>query len=158
MPIPLSSKNIIWFIQCIKQFIRNWGKQTWVWSLGWEDPLEEGMTTHSSILAERIPWTEEPGRLQSIESQRVRHDWSNLAHTHTHTQTHHQPSQVAIMVKNPPANAGDIRYVGSIPGSGRSPRGGNGKPLQYSCLENPMDRGSWQATGKMAIWVPRKFV
>ena len=42
---------------------------TWVWSLGWEDPLEEGMATHS-----RIPWTEEPGRLQSIESQRVEHD------------------------------------------------------------------------------------
>ena len=47
------------------------------------------------------------------------------------------------MVKNPPANAGD---VGSIPGTGRSPGGGNGNPLQYSCLENPMDRGAWQAT------------
>ena len=42
--------------------------------LSWEDPLEEGMATHSSILAWRIPWTEEPGRLQSIGSQRVRHD------------------------------------------------------------------------------------
>ena len=41
---------------------------------GWEDPLEKGTATHSSILAGRIPWTEEPGRLQSIESQRVRHD------------------------------------------------------------------------------------
>ena len=47
------------------------------------------------------------------------------------------------MVKNPPANAGD---VGSIPGLGRSPGGGHGNPLQYSCLENPMDRGAWQAT------------
>ena len=46
------------------------------------------------------------------------------------------------MVKNPPANAGDIRHTGSIPGSGRSPGGGHGNPLQYSCLENPMDRGS----------------
>ena len=46
-------------------------------------------------------------------------------------------SQVALMVKNPPANAGDIRDTGSIPGLGRSPRGGNGNPLQYSCLENP---------------------
>ena len=45
-----------------------------VQSLDWEDPLEEGMATHSSILAWRIAWTEEPGRLQSIESQRVRHD------------------------------------------------------------------------------------
>ena len=43
-------------------------------SLGWEDPLEEGMETHSSTLAWRIPWTEEPGRLQSIGSQRVEHD------------------------------------------------------------------------------------
>ena len=43
-------------------------------SLGWEDPLEEGMATHSSTLAWRIPWTEEPGGLQSMESQRVRHD------------------------------------------------------------------------------------
>ena len=50
------------------------------------------------------------------------------------------------MVKNPPANAGDIRDAGSIPGSGRSPGGGNGNLLQYSCLENPMDRGAWQAT------------
>ena len=46
----------------------------WVSSLGWEDPLEEGMATRSSILAWRIPWTEEPGRLQSMGSQRVRHD------------------------------------------------------------------------------------
>ena len=48
--------------------------ETWVQSLGCEDPLEEGMATHSSILAWRIPWTEEPGRLQSMGSQRVRHD------------------------------------------------------------------------------------
>ena len=51
------------------------------------------------------------------------------------------------MVKNPPANAGDAGDVGSIPGSGRSPGEGNGNPLQYSCLENPMDRGAWQTTG-----------
>ena len=49
------------------------------------------------------------------------------------------------MIKNPPANAGDPRDVGLIPGSGISPGGGNGNPLQYSCLENPMDRGVWQA-------------
>ena len=47
---------------------------TWVQSLGWEDPLEEGMATHSSVLAWRIPWTEETGRLQSSGSQRVGHD------------------------------------------------------------------------------------
>ena len=50
------------------------------------------------------------------------------------------------MVKNPPANAGDIRDAGLIPGSGRSPGGGHGNPLQYSCLKNPMDTGAWQAT------------
>ena len=50
-----------------------------VWSLGQEDPLEKGIATHSSILAQRIPWTEEPGRLQSIGSHRVGQDWSNLA-------------------------------------------------------------------------------
>ena len=53
-----------------------------VWSLGWEDPLEEGMATYSSILAWRMPWTEEPGGLESIGLQRVRHDWSNLACTY----------------------------------------------------------------------------
>ena len=49
-------------------------QETWVQSLGWEDPLEEDMATHSSILAWRIPWTEEPGGLQSMELQRVGHD------------------------------------------------------------------------------------
>ena len=54
---------------------------------------------------------------------------------------------VALVVKNPPANAGDIRDTGSILGSGRSPAGGHGNLLQYSCLENPMDRRAWWATG-----------
>ena len=49
-------------------------RETWVRSLGWEDPLEKEMATHSSILAWRIPWTEEPGRLQSMGLQRVGHD------------------------------------------------------------------------------------
>ena len=53
-------------------------------------------------------------------------------------------SQVALVVKNLPANAGDVRDVGLIPGSRISPEGGNGKLLQYSCLENP--RGAWQST------------
>ena len=48
--------------------------ETWVRSLGWEDPLEKEMAIHSSIIAWKIPWTEEPGRLQSMGSQRVRHD------------------------------------------------------------------------------------
>ena len=49
------------------------------------------------------------------------------------------------MVKNPPANARDERDVGLIPGTGRSPGGGHGNPLQYSCPEDPMDRGAWRA-------------
>ena len=53
-----------------------------VQTLGWEDPLEKGMATHSRILAWRIPWKEEPGGLQSIASQRVRRDWSISACTH----------------------------------------------------------------------------
>ena len=58
-----------------------------VWSLGWEDPLEEEMATHSSTLAWKIPWTEEPGGLQSAGSQRVRHHWGKWrmhAHIHMH--------------------------------------------------------------------------
>ena len=51
---------------------------------------------------------------------------------------------MVLLVKNTPANAGDIRDVGSIPGSGRSPGGGHGNPLQNSCLENPMDKEAWQ--------------
>ena len=50
---------------------------------------------------------------------------------------------MVLEVKNPPANAEDIRDAGSIPGSERSSGGGHGNPLQYSCLENPMDRGAW---------------
>ena len=52
------------------------------------------------------------------------------------------------MIKNMPANAGDLREVGLIPGLGRSPGGGHGNPLQYSCLENSVDGGAWQAIGQ----------
>ena len=52
---------------------------------------------------------------------------------------------MALLVKNPPANAGDIRNVDLIPGLGRSPGEANSYPLQYPCLENPMDSGAWQA-------------
>ena len=55
-------------------------------------------------------------------------------------------SQGALVVKNTLANAGDVRDAGSIPGSGRSPGGGRGNPLQYTNLDNPVDRGAWRAT------------
>ena len=96
-------------------------QEMWVQSLGWEDPLEMGMTTHSSILFWRIPWTEEPGGLI-------------------------KGFPGGSVVKSLPANAGDTGDVGSIPGLGRSPGEGNGKPLQCSCLENPMDRRAWWGT------------
>ena len=53
---------------------------------------------------------------------------------------------MVLLVKNPPANAGDLRDADLIPGSGRSPREGNDNPLQYSYLKNPLDRGAWYAT------------
>ena len=68
-------------------------------------------------------------------------------------------SQVALEVKNPPGNVGDIRDADSIPASGRSPQEGNGNPLQYSCLENSIDRGAWWATvrgvTKSQTWLKR---
>ena len=57
-------------------------QETPVWFLGWEDPLEKGMATHSGILAWRIPWTEELDGLQSMESQRVEHNWATNTHTY----------------------------------------------------------------------------
>ena len=86
-------------------------QETQVWSQGWEDPLEKEMVTHSSILAWRIPWTEEPNRLQSMESQRVGHDWvTNILYC---------ISQVSLVVKNSPANAEDLRDTSWIFGLGR---------------------------------------
>ena len=106
-------------------------QETWVWFLGWEDPLEKEMATHSSTLAWRIPWREEPSRLQSMGLQRVRHDWAT-----------------SLSFTFPGGSDGtesvcDMADLGSIPGSGRSPGERNGNPLQYSCQENSMDRGAW---------------
>ena len=61
----------------------------------------------------------------------------------------HLKYQVVLMVKNSPASAEDVRDTGLIPGSGRSPGGGHGNPLQYSCLENPTDREAWWATHRV---------
>ena len=63
------------------------------------------------------------------------------------------------MVKNPPANTGDARDMGSIPGWGRSPGGGSDNPLQCFCLENPMDRGAWQTAvhGVSKSWAPLRI-
>ena len=76
--------------------------KTQVQSLSWQDPLEEGMAIHSSILAWRIPWTEEAGGLQFIGSQRVRHDWSNLAHTGAIVLLKSQPSHQGLRTRRLP--------------------------------------------------------
>ena len=133
----------------------------------------------SSILVWKTPWTEEPGQLQFMGSQRadttegltlslhflvvyILQIWHLGSRDHFFFQQDTillqcplviewwlniaWASQVALVAKNPPAKTGDLRDLGSIPRSGRCPRGGNGNPLQYSCLENPKDRGAWQAT------------
>ena len=134
------------------------------------------MAPHSSTLAWKISWMGEPGGLQSMGSLRVRqterlHFQFSLSCI---GEGNGNPLQYSCL-ENPrdggawwaaiygvaqsrtrlkqltsdkelPANAGDVRDLDSIPGSARSPGGGHGNPLQYSCLENPMDRGAWQAT------------
>ena len=88
----LSCINVILYLRAslVAQTVKNLTamQETWVWSLGWEDHLGEEMATYSGILAWRIPWTEEPGGLQSTGSQRVWHNWATNTHTHTHTHTH----------------------------------------------------------------------
>ena len=74
----------------------------------------------------------------------VSKSWTWLSDFHFHREL--GACQVVLVVKNPLASAGNLRNMGSIPGSGRPPGGGHGNPLQYSCLENPMDRGAWRAT------------
>ena len=71
---------------------------------------------------------------------------SSWSQEFTLSPSNNQASKMVLVVKNPPASGGDIRDTGLIPGWGKSPGGGNGHPLQYSCLENPMDRGAWQTT------------
>ena len=137
--------------------------------LGQEDPLKKEMATHSSILDWEIPWTEEPDGLQSKGSQRVRHDLTTKQqqmhrlfeiswfwrmqiwfHANCIKILGHLNKRHGLLgfpggseVKAFASNTGDL---GSIPGSGRSPGEGNGNPIQYSCLENPMDGGAWWAT------------
>ena len=103
--------------------LKNPSAQRRYWFDPWvrKTPLEWEVATHSSILAWEIPWTEEPGGLQSMGDQRVSPD--------------------GAAVKNPPADAGDAGDRSLLLGLGRSPGGGNGNPLQYSYLENFMDRG-----------------
>ena len=110
-------------------------QDTWIWSLGQEDPLEEEMATHFSILAGKIPRTQESGGLQSKGLQRVEHDWAHKhTHRHTHTDTHTQththtdtrflsfPHSAVVNNLWPMQETPD---TGSISASGRSPGVGN---------------------------------
>ena len=82
---------MVWGASLVAQMVKNLPamRETWVPSLGGEDPLEKGMATHSSILAWRIPWTEEPGGIQSMGSPRVRRDWATQ---HSTQHSVHLPS------------------------------------------------------------------
>ena len=121
-------------------------------SLGWEDALEKEMATHSSIPAWGIPWTEEPGGLQSMEWQRVGHNWATKQQQQQRAVPRHtlslESGTTSLYMNFPGGSDGkasvySVRDLGSIPGLGRFPGEGNGNPLQYSCLENPMDGGAW---------------
>ena len=90
-------------------------QETWFWFLCWEDSLETGMATHSSILAWRIPWTEEPGGLQSMGSQRVGHGW---------TTNHHLPKVVHSLT-------GGQTYFLSVLHLGHPPLSQTGEPTMF---------------------------
>ena len=134
-------------------------QETRVRSLGWEDPLKKEMAAHSSILAWRIPWAEEPGGLQLMGVAKSRTQLKQLS-MHTHLQGRQgsrgcipgSPGESGLVSrggqgqntersagKESACNAGDLD---SIPGLGRSTGEGNGNLLQYYCLENPMDKGA----------------
>ena len=119
-------------------------QETQVQSLGWIDPLEEEMATLSSILVWRIPWKEGSGRLQSLQSQRVRYDWAS---THTYTDITRYSIWLIIVTfyylptggsagKGSSCNVGDL---GLIPSLGSSPGEENSYPIHYSNLENYMN-------------------
>ena len=115
-------------------------RETWAQFLGQEDPLEKEMATHSSILAWKILWIEELagcspwGHKESDTTERLH----SLTHSCLYTLLLDFPGG-----SDGKASAYNAGHLGSIPGSGRSPGEGNGNPLQYSCLENPMDGGTW---------------
>ena len=121
-------------------------QETEVQLLGQEDPLEKEMAIHSSILAWKILWTEEAGGLQSMGSQ----DQTWLSDQTTTTWEIQCFFSGSVVKKD----------VSFIPGSGRSPGGRHGNPLQYSCLENPMDRRAWQTTVHMVAksWTSLKWL
>ena len=124
-------------------------QETRVWSLDQEDLQGEGMAMHSSILAWRIPWTEEPHGLWSIGSQKAGHGWSNLAHLYI--VGNYVQCYMATWMGEEFGGEWIHVYVWL------SPFPVHLKLSQYPCLENSMDRGAWQATirevGKNQTWL-----
>ena len=118
--------------QMVKNLNAMW--ETWAQSLGQEDSLEKLMATNSSILSWRIPQTEEPGRLQSMWPQRVRHDSD-------YTFTFFMTVLGFLGGSDGKESTCNARDPGLIPGLRKASGVWNIYPLQYSCLENPMDRG-----------------
>ena len=122
----------------------------WVQSLGQEDALKEGMATHSSILACRIPWAGKPGGLQSMRLQRAGHNCATNRHTATRNDHKVWFSATSFMGfpagtsdKEPIYQWGRHKRCGFNPWFGKSSWKGHGNS---PCLENPMDRGAWWAT------------
>ena len=122
------------------------GRRRGWWRMKWLDGITDSMDMSLSKLCElamdREAWRAVVHGI--AKSQKWLSNWIDWTESPNRSET--WASQVALVVKNLLANAGNIRDLGSIPGSGRSPGGGHGNPLQYSCLENLMDRGAWQAT------------
>ena len=144
------SSRILW-ASLVAKTVKNLPamQETWVQSLGWEDLLEKGMTTHSSILAWRIPWTEVPGMLQSMGS----HTTEQLTHTHTHQDILGFPDG-----SDGKESACNVEDLGLIPGSGRFPGEGNGHGWSPSLLKRGQDETLFTQVRLNVSYIQRRLL